>query len=121
MRATPCQKAASSTIETSNVHIDEAAGKEFAVAPGKYVLIAVADTGRGMPPEVLARAFDPFFTTKEVGKGTGLGLSRGVRLRSPVRRTRQDLFRAGIGTTVKIYLPRMSAKTLRRKSNPISR
>ena len=38
-------------------------------------MVAIADTGTGMPPEVAARAFEPFFTTKEVGKGTGLGLS----------------------------------------------
>jgi two-component system cell cycle sensor histidine kinase/response regulator CckA len=44
--------------------------------PGDYVSVGVADSGRGMGEEVLAKALDPFFTTKDIGKGSGLGLSR---------------------------------------------
>jgi PAS domain S-box-containing protein len=63
------------TLSAANFHIDE----QFAAMhpnsrPGPYVGITVADTGVGMPPEVLEKIFDPFFTTKEIGKGTGLGL-----------------------------------------------
>src|ERR1700691_1884989 len=64
------------TIETLNAFVDDAYAREYAIEAGQYVLIAVADTGAGMAPEVIAKAFDPFFTTKGAGKGTGLGLSQ---------------------------------------------
>lgn len=70
------------TIETQNPHLDARyVAAELGVNAGQYVLIAVTDTGCGMPEHVIAKAFDPFFTTKEVGKGTGLGLSTGLRVR----------------------------------------
>src|SRR5580658_3747399 len=64
------------TIETLNAFVDDAYAEEYAIEAGQYVLIAAADTGAGMVPEVIANAFDPFFTTKSAGKGTGLGLSQ---------------------------------------------
>jgi CheY-like chemotaxis protein len=77
------------------------------VPAGQHMLVAVTDTGSGMPAEVIAKAFDPFFTTKEVGKGTGLGLKPSVRLRKAIRRPCENLLRPGHGTTVKVYLPRL--------------
>jgi signal transduction histidine kinase/CheY-like chemotaxis protein len=64
------------TLAARNVELDEAGAGGFAEAsPGRYVELSVADTGQGIPPELLSRIFDPFFTTKGIGKGTGLGLS----------------------------------------------
>jgi signal transduction histidine kinase len=65
------------TFETQNAHLDElCTAAHPGITPGQYVLLAVTDTGTGMPPEIIEKALDPFFTTKEIGKGTGLGLSQ---------------------------------------------
>jgi signal transduction histidine kinase/CheY-like chemotaxis protein len=95
------------TIETANTYIDrDYATEDEDVTPGQYVLVAITDTGTGIPPEVLAQVFEPFFTTKPQGLGTGLGLSQvhgfikqsggHIRIYSEV----------GHGTTIKLYLPR---------------
>ena len=98
------------TIETANTHVDDDFAREFQIAAGQYVLVAVTDTGTGMTAEVISQAFDPFFTTKKVGAGTGLGLSQVfgfVRQSGGHVKIYSEL---GVGTTVKIYLPRYLGK-----------
>jgi two-component system CheB/CheR fusion protein len=94
------------TIETANTHLDmpdTADGSE--ISQGDYVMLAVGDTGTGMPPEVLERATEPFFTTKPAGAGSGLGLSMiyGFARQSGGHLAIES--EMGVGTTVRLYLP----------------
>jgi PAS domain S-box-containing protein len=94
------------TIETANTHIDEAYASQNDMTPGQYVMIAVTDTGTGMPPDIIKKAIDPFFTTKPVGKGTGLGLSQVFGFAKQSGGHFKIYSEVGQGTTMKIYLPR---------------
>jgi PAS domain S-box-containing protein len=95
------------TIETSNAYIDDAyADQHEEVVPGQYVLVAVSDTGEGIPKDLLPRVFEPFFTTKDVGKGSGLGLSMIYGFVKQSGGHVKIYSEVGEGTTVKLYLPR---------------
>jgi signal transduction histidine kinase len=99
------------TIEATNVMLD-AHMAQPPLAPGPYVVIGISDTGVGMTPEVLARVFDPFFTTRDIGKGSGLGLSQVYGF---VQESGGDVLidsEPGVGTTVRLYLPRAAAASL---------
>jgi signal transduction histidine kinase/CheY-like chemotaxis protein len=76
-----------------------------AIAAGEYVMIAVSDTGTGMPPEILQRVFEPFFTTKESGKGTGLGLSMVYGFVQQLHGHVEIDSVPGAGTTIRMFLP----------------
>jgi PAS domain S-box-containing protein len=96
------------TIETQNCHLDdEYARANLDVIAGQYVMLAVSDTGTGMPPDVIAKALEPFFTTKPVGKGTGLGLSQVYGFIKQSKGHLKIYSEVGKGTAVKIYLPRL--------------
>ncbi|HZZ80858.1 MAG TPA: response regulator [Gemmataceae bacterium] len=81
------------------------------VPPGDYVVLEVQDSGTGMAPEILAQALDPFFTTKEVGQGTGLGLPVAFGILSGHQGFLTIASEPGKGTSIGLYLPRMTQKT----------
>jgi len=99
------------TIETANKTLDEQyCAKTSEATPGDYVMMAVSDTGTGIPPDVLARVFEPFFTTKTEGRGTGLGLSMVYGFAKQSGGHVRIYSEVGHGTTVRVYLPRASAE-----------
>ena len=100
------------TLETTNQHLDDGyVASNPDVVPGDYVVLAVSDTGSGIPPEILSRVFEPFFTTKEHGKGSGLGLSMVYGFAKQSRGHMKIYSEVGHGTTVRLYLPRALQET----------
>ncbi|MTI19287.1 response regulator [Rhodobacteraceae bacterium RKSG542] len=97
-------------VSIRTLNVDRAASATYentrGMPDGEYVLIEVADTGHGMPPEVMDKIFEPFFSTKDVGKGTGLGLSTVYGI---VKQTGGFVFcssQVNKGTVLRIFLPR---------------
>jgi two-component system, NtrC family, sensor kinase len=100
------------TIETSNSYLDEAyvASHGGEIHHGQYVMLALSDTGSGMPRDVIERAFEPFFTTKPAGLGTGLGLSMVYGFAKQSGGHIKIYSEVGQGATIKIYLPRIAER-----------
>jgi PAS domain S-box-containing protein len=93
-------------LETGSAFLDESyASKHTDVKPGRYAMIAVSDTGTGIPAAILDKVFNPFFTSKGPGKGTGLGLSMVYGFVKQSAGHIQIYSEEGHGTTIKMYLP----------------
>jgi PAS domain S-box-containing protein len=95
------------TIETANIRIEDDYLQERSedIEPGRYVMLAVTDTGEGMAKDVAEKAFDPFFTTKTVDKGSGMGLAMVHGLMRQFGGSARLYTEPGVGTTVKLYFP----------------
>lgn len=105
------------TIETANTYLDRAyAEEELEVTPGQYVMVAITDTGTGIAADLIDKVIEPFFTTKPPGMGTGLGLSQVHGFTKQSGGHLRIYSEIGVGTTVKLYLPRSLAEIDRTKA-----
>lgn len=110
------------TIETANLRIDETylESRSENIPVGRYVMVAISDSGRGIAPDVIDHIYDPFFTTKSVGKGTGLGLSMVDGFVRQSGGTVQVYSEPGEGTSFKLYFPALPQNKAMTRTEPAS-
>ncbi len=101
------------SIKAENIDIDQNYAKmNLDAGVGNYILVTVADTGTGIPPETKMRIFEPFFTTKQQGKGTGLGLSTTIGIIKSHGGFIHVYSEVGEGTKFQVYLPAVSTEEI---------
>lgn len=99
-------------LQTENVTLDDLQVKPYGIHSGRYVKVAVTDTGTGMDKATLGKIFDPFFTTKEPGRGTGLGLASAYGIIKNHFGVINVYSEKGLGSTFQFYLPASEAKVI---------